>query len=118
MRGACLVALARKRGHQQRSRSGHQQRRQSRSLSERRGGRNNEYNANRCIAMHDMTSSGARGALTRYEVIPVKGGNIRENIPGVLRFRTNEPEGESCMFAMLGMHDRRTGYVSGFVSSF
>ena len=41
--------------------------------SERRGGRNNEYNANRCIAMHAMTSSGARGALTRYEVIPVKG---------------------------------------------
>ena len=23
--------------------------------------------------MHDMTSIGARGALTRYEVIPVKG---------------------------------------------
>ena len=28
------------------------------------GGRNNEYNANRCISMHDMTSNGARGALT------------------------------------------------------
>ena len=38
------------------------------------GGRNNEYNANKCIAMHDMTSSGARGALTRYEMVPVKGG--------------------------------------------
>ena len=24
--------------------------------------------------MHDMTSIGARGALTRYEVVPVKGG--------------------------------------------
>ena len=84
--GACLVALARKRGRQLRSRSGHQQRRQSRSLSERRGGRNNEYNANRCIVIHGMTSSGATGALTRYEVIPVKGGNIRENTLGVSRF--------------------------------
>ena len=43
--------------------------------------------------MHDMTSSGARCALTRYEVIPVKGRNIRENIPGVSRFRTDESEG-------------------------
>ena len=31
-----------------------------------------------------------------------EGGNIRESIPGVLCFRTDEPEGESCMFAMLG----------------
>ena len=53
--------------------------------------------------MHDMTSIGARGALTRYEVVQLKGGNIRENIPGVSHFRTDEPEGESCMFAMLGM---------------
>ena len=48
--------------------------------------------------MHDTTSSGARGALTRYEVIPVKGRNIWENIPGVSRFQTDEPEGESCVF--------------------
>ena len=68
--------------------------------------------------MHDMTSIGARGALTRYEVIPVKGGNIRESIPGVSRFRTDEPEGESCVFAMLGLRGGRTGYVSGFVSLF
>ena len=68
--------------------------------------------------MHDMTSSGARGALTRYEVVPVKGGNIRENIPGVSRFRTDELDGESCVFAMLGMCGRRTGCVSRFVSSF
>ena len=33
----------------------------------------------------------------------MKGGNIRESIPGVSRFRTDEPEGESCVFAMLGM---------------
>ena len=42
--------------------------------------------------MHDMTSIGVRGALMRYEVVPVKGENIRENIPGVSRFRTDEPE--------------------------
>ena len=47
----------------------------------RRGGRNNEYNANRCIMMHDKTSSGARGALTRYEVIPVKGETSRKISP-------------------------------------
>ena len=68
--------------------------------------------------MHDMTSIGARGALTRYEVIPVKGGNIRESIPGVSRFRAEEPEGESCEFDMLGVCGGRTGCVSGFVSSF
>ena len=68
--------------------------------------------------MHDMTSSGARGALTRYEVVPVKGGNIQEKIPGVSRFLTDEPEGESCVFAMLGMRGGRTGCVFEFVSSF
>ena len=62
--------------------------------SERRGGRNNKYNANKCMAMHDMASSGGRGALTWYEVIPVKGGNIQENIPGVSRFWTDESKGK------------------------
>ena len=71
--GACLVALARRSGRQLRSRTGQQQRR-SRSLPERRGGRNNEYKVNRCISMHDMPRSNARRALTRYEVILVKGG--------------------------------------------
>ena len=70
--GAYLVALARERGRQLRSRTGQQQRR-SRSLPERRGGRNNEYHVNRCILMHDKTSNDARRALTWYEVIPVKG---------------------------------------------
>ena len=68
--------------------------------------------------MHDMTSIGARGALTRYEVVPVKGENIRENIPGVSCFRVEEPEGESCGFDRLGVCGGRTGRVSGFVSSF
>ena len=72
--GACLISLARRRGRQQCSRSGHQQRRRSRSLPERRGGRNNEYNANRCVTMHDKAMRDARRALMRYEVIPVKGG--------------------------------------------
>ena len=53
--------------------------------------------------MHDMTKRDARCALTWYEVVPVKGGNIRENIPGVSRFWTDDPEGKSCVFAMLGM---------------
>ena len=61
--------------------------------------------------MHDMTSGGASGALTQYEVVPVKGGNIREIIPGVSCFRTDKSEGESCAFAMLGMRGGRTGCV-------
>ena len=65
-----------------------------------------------------MTMSVARCALTRSEVIPAKGGNNRESIPGVSRFRTDEPEGESCMFAMLGMCGGQTGCVFAFVSSF
>ena len=68
--------------------------------------------------MHDMTSIGARGALTRYEVVLAKGGNIRENIPRVSRFWTDELEEESCVFSMLGMRGGRTGCVSGFVSLF
>ena len=62
--GACLVALARERGRQLRSRTGQQQRR-SRGLPERRGGRNNEYHANRCISMHDKTSNDARCAQSQ-----------------------------------------------------
>ena len=70
------------------------------------------------MTMHDKTKCGARCALTRYEVVPVKGENIRESIPGVLRFRTDEPEGESCVFGMLGVCGGRTGCVTGFVSAF
>ena len=68
--------------------------------------------------MHDMSRSDARRALTRYEVVPVKGGNIRESIPGVSRFRTDEPEGESCEFDRLGVCGGRTDCVSEIVSSF
>ena len=65
--------------------------------------------------MHDKTSNDARRDLTWYEVMPVKGGNIRENIPGVSCFRAEEPEGESCGFDRLGVCGGRTDCVSGFV---
>ena len=68
--------------------------------------------------MHGKAKRDAMRALTRYEVVPAKGGNLRENTPGVSHFRTNELEGESCVFAMLGMHGGRTGCEIGFVSSF
>ena len=70
------------------------------------------------MTMHDMTKCEARCALTRYEVVPVKGGNIRESIPGVSHFRTDEPEGKSCEFDRLGVCGGRTDCVSGIVSSF
>ena len=82
------------------------------------GGRNNKDSANISKTTQDMTKSGARCVLTQYEVIPAKGENIRESIPGVSRFQIDEPEGESCVFAMLGMCGGRTGCVSGFISSF
>ena len=68
--------------------------------------------------MHDMSMCGAMCALMRYEVIPVKGENIQENIPGVSRFWTDESEEKSYVFAMLGMRGGRTGCVTGCVSSF
>ena len=115
--GACLVALARRTTRQLRSRTGQQQCR-SRSLPERRGGRNSKYNANISMTMRDMKMSGARCVLTQYEVMPAKGENIRESISGVPCFRVEEPEGEGCEFDMLGVCGGRTGCVSGFVSSF
>ena len=47
-----------------------------------------------------------------------EGGKLPGSIPGVSRFQTDEPEGKSCVFAMLGMCGGRTGCVSVFVSSF
>ena len=61
--------------------------------------------------MHDMSRSDARRALTWYKVVLVKGGIIRESIPGVSCFRAEEPEGESCGFDRLGgVVDERTAY--------
>ena len=70
------------------------------------------------MTMHDMTKRDASRAQTRYEVVPVKGGNIRESIPGVSRFRAEEPEGESYEFDRLGRCGGRTVCVSGIVSTF
>ena len=64
------------------------------------------------------TTGKPRHVLTRYEGILGKGGNIRENIPGVSCFWAEEPEGESCGFDRLGVCGGRTDCVSGFVSSF
>ena len=50
-----------------------------------------------------MSRRDARRALTWYKVIPTKGGNIRESIPGVSRFRTDDTKGECCVFSMLGL---------------
>ena len=40
-----------------------------------------------------------------------EGDNIRECFPEVCIFRTDETEGESCMFAMLGVCGGRTECV-------
>ena len=82
------------------------------------GGRNNKYSANISKKTQDMTRSGARCVLTQYEVMPAKGENIRESIPGVSCFRAEEPEGESCGFDRLEGCGGRTDCVSGIVSSF
>ena len=74
--------------------------------------------ANNSITKYNKAIRGARGDLTQGHVILVKGGNIRESIPGVSRFRTDELEGESRELDRLGMCGGRTGCVSGFVSSF
>ena len=61
--------------------------------------------------MHDMAKRKARCALTRYEVVPVNGENIRESIPGVSRFRTNEPEGKvACSICYGCVADERAAY--------
>ena len=73
-------------------------------LDERRGGRNNKYNANISMTVHDKTMRGARCALTRKEVVPAKGENIRESIPGVPCFRTSVRQ------------MNRRGKVQGFLS--
>ena len=91
--GACLVALARERGRQLHSRTGQQQRR-SRSLPERRGGRNNEYQVNRCISMHDMSRSDARHALTWYKVVLVKGESSGKVFPVFRVFRQRSRRGK------------------------
>ena len=96
--GACLVALARERGRQLRSRTGQQQRR-SHSLPKIRGGRNNEYNANINTTMRDVTMSGARCVLTQYGVMLAKGKSSGKVFP---------------VFRVFGQRTRR-GKVAGSI---
>ena len=114
--GACLVALASRRGRQLRSRTGQQQCR-SRSLLERRGGRNSKYNANISMTMRDMTMNGTRCVLTRQQVVPAKGGTFGR-YSRCFAFSDRRTGGESCQFDRLGRCGGRTDCVSGFVSSF
>ena len=78
--GACLVALASRRGRQLCSRT-RQQQRQSRSLPERRGGRNSKYNANISTTRHNMAKRSGRSVLTQCYTILAKGDNIRKVFP-------------------------------------
>ena len=68
--------------------------------------------------MHDMTRRDARCDTNAVRGGTGEGGNIRESIPGVSHFRTDEPEVKCCRFTMLGTRDGRTSCVSGIVSSF
>ena len=52
----------------------------------RRGGRNRKYEANKASQKYNKAKRGVRGDLTRYEVVPVKGGNIQEKYPRCLAF--------------------------------
>ena len=63
-------------------------------LDERRGGRNNKYNANISMTVHDKTSNGARGALMRYEVIPVKGKSSGKVSPVLRVFGQRDRRGK------------------------
>ena len=77
-----------------------------------------EETVNTCKHMHNMTISDARGVLTQCYTILVKGNNIRESflIPDVCQ--TDEPEGTSSTYSMVGTCGGRTGRVFRFVSSF
>ena len=100
-----------KQGRQQHSRLGHQQQRRSHSLAERRGGRNNEYNANRCISMHDMTRNDARCAQTRQQVIPAKGETSGKVSPVFRIFGQMNRRGKvACLIYQGCVADERAAY--------
>ena len=113
--GACLEApLKGKKGRRRRSRSqGHQQR--SRGL--KRGDK--QYIQSKQVQYYAwQVKSNARGVLTQCYTIPMEEDNIRESLPEVWHFWTDETEGEGCMFAMLRACDWQTDGVFRFVSSF
>ena len=108
--GACLVALASRRGRQLRSRTGQQQC-QSRSLPERRGGRNSKYNANINMTMRDLTMSSARCVLTRQQVVPVKGETSGKISPVFRVFGQRSRRGKVASLICQGcVADERTAY--------
>ena len=79
--------------------------------SERRGGRNNKYNANISMTVHDKTSNGARGALTRYEVVPVKGETSGKISPVFRVFRQKSQRGKvACSLCQGCVADERAAY--------
>ena len=121
--GACLVARRQGQGRQRWRRAPELRRyrelRRCRDLPrEKRGRKQYKYTANTSNTMHNMVIRGDIGDLTQCRVILVKGNNNRKSIPDVCRFRTEGPEGNGCMFVMLGMRDGRTDRVFGFISSF
>ena len=79
--------------------------------SERRGGRNNEYNANRCTTMHDKAKRDARCALMWYEVVPVKGGTSGKLSPVFRFFGQRSRRGKvACSLCQGCMADERAAY--------
>ena len=95
--GACLVAQTRRRvvvdvfDHKGTSSGLEVYRR-------RRGGRKQEIHSKQ---EHNRITGRARRVLTRCYTLPAKRVNIRECFPEVWHFRTDEPEGDGCRFAML-----------------
>ena len=79
--------------------------------SERRGGRNNKYNANICMTMHDMTKRDARCALTRYEGVPVKGETSGKVFPVFRIFGQMNRRGKVvCLLCQVSVAGEWTAY--------
>ena len=61
--------------------------------------------------MHDMTSSGASGALTQYEVVPVKGETSGKISPVFRAFGQRSRRGKvASSIGQEGVVDERTSY--------
>ena len=115
--GACLVALARRRGRQLRSRTGQQQRR-SRGLAEEEGEETMntmQTDAWRCMTWQ-VSKLGVPNRGSRW--YRRRGKTSGKVFPVFYVFGQMNRRGESCDSDRLGMCGRRTGCVSGFVSSF
>ena len=79
--------------------------------NERRGGRNNKYNANISMTVHDKTMRGARCALTRQEVIPMKGETSGKVSPVFHVFGQMNQRGKvACLLCQVCVADERAAY--------